>query len=81
MDKGYLYDFLMNMELTYRPFIASEKGDHDHCNLCGAKFSERENDLHYGYVAKDNDDVWICEECYKDYHDSHHWVVKNNTKG
>jgi hypothetical protein len=48
--------------------------DHDHCEFCGAKFSEDEKDLHVGYVTID-DYHWICENCFEDFKNKFKWIV------
>jgi len=42
------------------------KTNHEHCCFCWAKFSEKKNDLHHGYVTKGGA-VWICPECFDDF--------------
>lgn len=67
--------YLIGKTLIYNEFLASGDNDHEHCNLCGAKFSERQEDLHYGYVTKDND-IWICKDCYEYYKDLYRWEIE-----
>ncbi len=75
----YLYqaDILMGKELTYKKFIATKDSDHEHCNLCGAKFSESENDLKAGYVTED-ERGWVCQECLEYYGATYHWNIRKN---
>ncbi len=49
-----------------------EDWEHDHCEFCGAKFSEREGDLREGYVTTDRY-RWICEVCYEDFKQLFSW--------
>lgn len=50
--------------------------DHDHCEFCGAKFSEGLPDtLHEGYSTTDNYH-WICDDCFKDFKDQFEWKVQ-----
>ena len=48
--------------------------DHDHCEFCCAKFSEREEDLNEGYTT-DAGYHWICERCYEDFKTRFKWQV------
>ena len=43
---------------------SKEKGEHDHCELCWARFSNYSEDLHSGYYEKESKS-WICPECYE----------------
>jgi len=52
----------------------SETWDHDHCEFCGATFSEFEGDLHEGYCTFDKR-YWICENCYNDFKSMFQWKV------
>jgi hypothetical protein len=40
--------------------------DHDHCEFCGRKISERPEDLNVGYATTD-DYYWVCEDCFKEF--------------
>jgi hypothetical protein len=51
-----------------------EGWEHDHCEFCGAKFSEREGDLGTGYATQD-DYHWVCEKCYDDFKDMFQWKI------
>jgi hypothetical protein len=57
-----------------------EDWEHDHCEFCMRKFSERPGDAHEGYVTED-DYHWICEDCYEDFKGQFQWVVKGNDSG
>ena len=48
--------------------------DHDHCQFCGKKFSERPDDLNVGYATND-DYHWICEDCFRDFAQLFQWTV------
>jgi len=52
----------------------SERWDHDHCEFCWATFSEREGDLHEGYVTAD-DYRWVCDECFADFKERFAWKL------
>ena len=65
--------FLMNRVLrreAYRSANPDWLGDHEHCIFCGAKFSERDEDLREGFVT-DDDLYWICENCFKENKDKY----------
>lgn len=60
--------FCLRSYRTYRP-----GWDHDHCEMCSAKFSEPKlkirNTLHEGYASTDSyalgaEFVWLCAECF-----------------
>ena len=51
-----------------------ENWDHDHCEFCGNKFSEKEGDLNEGYATDDNYH-WICSSCYEDFKELFQWKV------
>jgi hypothetical protein len=48
--------------------------DHDHCEFCGRKISERPGDLNVGYTTTD-DYHWVCEDCFKDFAALFQWRV------
>jgi len=67
--------FLEGVSLSKKKYLAYREGwDHDHCEFCGVKFSELEEDLNEGYVSADNY-YWICEECFIDFRDRFHWKL------
>lgn len=39
--------------------------DHEHCVICHKRISEYEDEVKHGYT--DQNDVWICQACYKKY--------------
>jgi hypothetical protein len=50
-----------------------EDWDHDHCEFCSRKFSERPGDLNEGYVTADCY-RWVCDDCYGDFKDAFGWT-------
>jgi hypothetical protein len=67
--------YLQGVSLVKREYSAYREGwEHDHCEFCGRKFSERQCDLNIGYVTLDNYH-WICEECYRDFKEAFEWVL------
>ncbi len=59
--------FLKGVSLAKQNYRRYREGwEHDHCEFCGAKFSERPEDLNVGYATTDCYH-WICEDCYKDF--------------
>lgn len=71
-------DYLQGVALqrkTYRK--PSKTWDHDHCEFCWAKFSEREHDLHEGYCTLDQY-YWICDECFRDFKEKFEWQVEEH---
>lgn len=68
-------NYLYRQELIlseYHPY--SKQWDHDHCEFCGAVFSENEGDLHFGYSAGSGS-WWICKDCFEDFKDVNQWTV------
>ena len=68
--------YLHNKELCLKEF-ACDLSDHDHCELCWARFSMNEGDLHSGYYDSDTNS-WICKTCYSDFKDLFNWSDENN---
>ncbi len=58
----------------------SEDWEHDHCEFCVRKFSERPGDLNEGYATED-EYHWICENCYEDFKKQFQWTVKEENNG
>lgn len=47
--------FLKGVELKKKTYKRYRKDwDHDHCEYCGSKFSEKDEDINKGYVTTDN---------------------------
>jgi hypothetical protein len=67
--------FLKGAVLRAATYSPSRDGwDHDHCEFCGAKFSDRPGDLKSGYVTGD-EYHWICAACYADFRDHFDWTL------
>ena len=66
--KEYLYD----VDLIHKEFPAHT--EHDHCELCWARFGDYPNDLKTGYYDRTND-CWICEDCYGIFKDVFNWSL------
>ncbi|KAF0843321.1 hypothetical protein FNL37_0743 [Methylovorus glucosotrophus] len=50
--------------------------DHDHCEFCGAMFTESTPEtLHSGYSTADSY-YWICESCFEDFQATFKWKVQ-----
>ena len=60
--------YLSGIVFKLKPYTSlREDSDHDHCEFCGAKFSNKlMGALHQGYVSLDGY-RWVCEECMKDF--------------
>lgn len=61
------------IEQSYKP--GSPANDHDHCEFCMAKFGNASDALKYGYSTEDNN-IWICPQCYNDFKKQFEWNVK-----
>lgn len=71
-QEKYLMGVLL-VKKGYRKY--REEWDHDHCEFCMTKFSERPGDLNEGYTTED-EYRWICEKCYEDFKEQFHWSVR-----
>jgi len=69
--------YLLEASLVFRKYNQpAEKWDHDHCDFCWAKFSEKEEDaLNEGYTTSDSY-TWICKKCFEDFKDQFKWKVQ-----
>jgi hypothetical protein len=76
-------DWRLNNQEQYLQGVALSKKDykkyredweHDHCEFCGKKFSERPEDLNVGYTTTDSYH-WVCENCFRDFRDLFHWTI------
>ena len=67
-------EYLTNAHLIFCEYKGNPRWDHDHCAFCCAKFSEAENNLHFGYCTLDRY-YWICEECFEDFKDVFSWQL------
>lgn len=68
-------NYLYGSTLIHHNYKSSSKtNDHDHCEFCMQKFGFGAADLHIGYSTEDND-IWICEKCYKDFNKLFNWNV------
>lgn len=69
--------YLINAQLRPAEYVSANPGwldDHEHCALCGAKFSERRGYLKHGLVTENG--TWICMECYEEYRDQYQWTLR-----
>ena len=65
--------FMINVKLKKSVFSPSAESDHEHCTMCGAKFSANPNDLQEGYVTLDGQH-WVCSDCLNDYKKEYQWT-------
>jgi hypothetical protein len=67
--------YLKGVSLSKQNYVMfRESWEHDHCEFCGAKLSERPEDLNDGYATADRYH-WVCENCFKDFKDSFQWII------
>jgi len=69
-------NYLKGVRLIAHPYNAVKGWDHDHCEFCGAKFSNSEEDLHYGYSTIDSYH-WICKDCFNDFKEQFEWITES----
>ena len=74
--------YLKGAALEWKRYRAwSRTWDHDHCEFCGAKFSEDQPDaLREGYTttgehANGAEYHWICRGCFDDFAELFEWRV------
>lgn len=73
-------EYLYKAKLFFHAYTPKNKNnDHDHCEFCMEKFGFNKSDLHQGYSTEDND-IWICEECYNNFNDMFEWEVIKSEK-
>lgn len=72
-QEKYLYGATL-VHQSYKP--SSPFNDHDHCEFCMGKFGYGADDFKYGYSTEDNS-IWICPQCYKDFSARFGWTLKN----
>ena len=65
-------EHLHNKRLQLRKY-ACQSDQHEHCELCWARFSMHPNDLQSGYYEPDSQS-WICATCYFDHKDLFQWT-------
>ncbi len=68
-EKTYLHNKIL---LPYT--FTGEKQDHDHCELCWAKFSPAPDDCHGGYYEPESK-IPICTDCYSSLSSLFGWKV------
>lgn len=69
-------NYLQGARLIFKAYKKpSDSWDHDHCDFCGAEFSETGNHLREGYCTKD-ERAWICPECFEDFKQRFEWIVE-----
>lgn len=68
-DKKYLH----NKGLVLKEFPKGSN-DHDHCELCWARFSNFSGDHHTGHYEIDSNS-WICIDCYQELHVLFGWYI------
>ena len=66
--------FMIGKTLYRRNFLPVPESDHEHCTMCGAKFSADSADLQTGFADADNVH-WICTECFEEYKNEYGWTV------
>lgn len=76
--------WLMGKSFSIRCFVKqSDKLDHEHCEFCWAKLSERDGDLHRGYCTGPDDEgrfFWVCPTCFQDFRKEFRWRLSENEK-
>lgn len=68
--------FMIGAHLRQSTYHATPCSDHEHCTMCGVKFSESSKELQHGYVTLDGRH-WVCKECLNDYKEEYDWILEN----
>ena len=71
-------EYLYKARLQKKKFeSAADSFYHEHCDFCYAKFSNYDEDLHWGYYFDKGNyhDFWICDTCYNDFKVQFEWTV------
>lgn len=66
--------YLDGATLVWDHYSTDDAWDHDHCELCWAKFPEDES---AGYRTRDSRH-WICKRCFEDFKEDFSWTVAEN---
>jgi len=70
-------EFLKNATLCRKKYTKyRDDWDHDHCEFCGEKFSERADDMNEGYVTRD-EYHWVCDQCFADFRQMFNWTIES----
>ncbi len=68
------HQYLDGVTLVWDHYSTDDAWDHDHCELCWAKFPEDES---AGYRTRDSRH-WICKRCFEDFKEDFSWTVAEN---
>ena len=70
--------FLMGATLSRKKYVKyRDNWEHDHCEFCWRKFSERQGDTNEGYVTTDGYH-WVCDDCFADFKESFNWKTSED---
>ena len=74
-QEAYLDGVTLKWSKYRRP---SDEWDHDHCEFCGAKFTENGTSVNeaqqFGYTTNDKY-RWICMTCFDDFNGKFKWTL------
>jgi hypothetical protein len=73
-------DYLKGVTLSRRSWRETRpQWDHDHCELCLAKFGDKRlpDALHDGFTTED-EYRWICETCFNDFRGFYDWRLRDS---
>ncbi len=66
-------EFLIGKQFICKAFIPNKTGDHEHCKMCGEKFTGTEIPPKPGYGAVDGSG-WVCRNCFDEYRKEYKWT-------
>ena len=71
--------YMIGAELKRFSFDPNQLGDHDHCIMCGAKFSKNPEDEKEGYITLDQKYI-VCDECFREYKEEYRFCLSDTAQ-
>ena len=68
-------DYLHNKFLIQKEYMR-KLPEHDHCELCWARFSDYPDDYHIGFYESTSSS-WICPECVQEFSNLFGWKIES----
>lgn len=66
--------FMLHQALRRRAFVGTPENDHEHCVMCGFKFTA----CMTGCATLDGRH-WVCEDCVSDFRSEYDWTFEDDT--
>ena len=69
--------YLMGKAFTHKKYTPYKPNwEHDHCEFCSVKISEKPEDENVAYCTND-EYHWVCEKCFEDFKTEFKWTDTN----